>query len=88
MPRIVQTATSDQTKPLASEAVSGFGGTIYIQASGTGTGTWSGVLNVAPVSSVVGMARQFSVSNTAPVVDKDIRVVRRPRNVIVGFSAT
>lgn len=46
-------------------------GRISIQAAGTGTGTWSGILNVAPVSAsgVFGTIVQYPISNSAPLAE-------------------
>lgn len=49
-------------------------GLVYINASGTGTGTWSATFNLAPVSggNVIGSVRKFVVTNTVPMVDLDL----------------
>ena len=72
---VVGTAVA-QAQPQPNQLTGSFGkGTIYVQASATGSGTWSAVFNLAPVSSggVVGSIKQFTVSNSAPMIDQDIQ---------------
>lgn len=76
MGQMVIQATASQTKPSASSRSTGFEkGVVYVQVSGAGTGTWAGTFNLAPVSSagVVGNAKTYAVSNSAPMVDADIQ---------------
>lgn len=72
---VVGTAVA-QAQPQPNQLVGPFlKGTIYVQASATGSGTWSAIFNVAPVSpgGVVGSVKQFAVSNSAPMIDQDIQ---------------
>lgn len=74
MGQMVVLATANQSKPTSRST--GFDkGTIYVQASGSGTGTWAGTFNLAPVSSagVVGSVKAFAVSDSTPMVDQDIQ---------------
>ena len=76
MGQMVVTATASQSKPSANSRSTGFEkGTIYVQVSGAGTGTWSGTFNLAPVSSAgaVGNAKTYTVTDAAPMVDADIQ---------------
>ncbi len=75
MPQLRVETTTTQTQPLASAAVGGFGQpATYIQAWGSGSGTWSAVFNIAPVSpgGIIGSVRKLTVTNTAPMVDMDV----------------
>ena len=76
MGSLVVGTNSAQVQPQPNQLTGSFGkGTIYVQASATGTGTWSAIFNLAPVSpgGVVGSIKQFSVSNSAPMIDQDIQ---------------
>lgn len=73
---LVVGASAEQNQPPASQATTRFvKGIVYIQAEGSGTGTWSATFNVAPVSpgGVVGSVKRFTVSSDAPVVDQDLQ---------------
>lgn len=76
MGTLVVDATAAQAQPEPNRAVGPFlKGTVYIQAVGQGSGTWSAVFNVAPVSpgGVVGSVRQYTVTNSVPMVDADVQ---------------
>lgn len=76
MGSMVVGTNSAQVQPQPNQLTGSFGnGTVYIQASATGTGTWSAVFNVAPVSpgGVVGSVKKFTVSNITPMIDQDVQ---------------
>ena len=76
MAKLINTATANQSQPAPQAMTTGFfGNNVYVNASATGSGTWSATYNVAPVSAggVVGSVRQFTVTNTTPMIDIDVQ---------------
>ena len=72
---VVGTAVA-QAQPQPNQLTGPFlKGTVYIQAYAEGSGTWSATFNVAPVSpgGVVGSIKQYTVTNSAPMVDADVQ---------------
>ena len=72
---VVGTAVA-QSQPQPNQLTGPFlKGTVYIQAYAEGSGTWSATFNVAPVSpgGVVGSVKQYTVTNSAPMVDADVQ---------------
>ena len=71
----IDTATATQAQPTAADATGAFQkGAVYIQATGSGSGTWSAKYNFAPVGTagVIGSVRSLTISNAAPMADMDL----------------
>ena len=71
---LVVKASATQSQPgIASKVHVDHKGIVYLNAQGTGTGTWSATLNIAPVTEAgtIGVARTASISSSSPTFEQE-----------------